>query len=118
MLVSHFYRKADLHTLPRTQKDLKEKCSQIEVTASEWCYNVEHTCQLTEDDIQKLTYLFSETFEPEAFSTTSSFLTKCSLPIVEVGPRQQFTSAWSTNAVGICQHLGLNKITRVERSKR
>ena len=29
-----------------------------------------------------------------------------------------FTTAWSTNAVSICQACGLRKITRIERSRR
>merc|ERR1719171_797331 len=40
------------------------------------------------------------------------------LPVIEVGPRQQFTSAWSTNAVSICNACGLGKIKRIERSRR
>lgn len=69
------------------------------------------------EDQEKLTYLFSETFEPQSFGA-NSFLKALNLPVVEVGPRQQFTSAWSTNAVGVCHHLGLRKISRIERSKR
>jgi len=38
--------------------------------------------------------------------------------IVEVGPRLNFTTAWSTNAVAICHACGLKKITRIERSRR
>merc|ERR1719443_717428 len=74
--------------------------------------------------------LLSETFEPEQFSKANSFLLKDSQnkqsngtnghppPVVEVGPRQQFTSAWSTNAVSICEAMGLTKITGVEKSRR
>ncbi len=38
--------------------------------------------------------------------------------IVEVGPRMNFTTAWSTNAVSVCHACGLRKITRIERSRR
>ncbi|MFH1025225.1 MAG: hypothetical protein V1764_00910 [Nitrospirota bacterium] len=38
--------------------------------------------------------------------------------ILEVGPRMNFTTAWSTNAVSICHECGLTKITRIERSRR
>ncbi|OGW27373.1 MAG: phosphoribosylformylglycinamidine synthase [Nitrospirae bacterium GWC2_57_13] len=38
--------------------------------------------------------------------------------ILEVGPRMSFTTAWSTNAVSVCRACGLDKITRVERSRR
>merc|ERR1719515_304523 len=74
--------------------------------------------------------LLSETFEPEQFSKANSFLLKDSQnkqsngtnghppPVIEVGPRQQFTSAWSTNAVSICASCGIPKISRIERSRR
>lgn len=38
--------------------------------------------------------------------------------IVEVGPRLSFMTAWSANAVSICQACGLGEITRMERSRR
>ncbi|MBI1811763.1 MAG: hypothetical protein HYR78_07535, partial [Nitrospirae bacterium] len=38
--------------------------------------------------------------------------------IIEVGPRMNFTTAWSTNAVSVCHACGLKKITRIERSRR
>jgi phosphoribosylformylglycinamidine synthase len=44
------------------------------------------------------------------------FLTRHCL--LEVGPRMNFTTAWSTNAVSVCHSCGLKKITRIERSRR
>jgi phosphoribosylformylglycinamidine synthase len=38
--------------------------------------------------------------------------------IVEVGPRMNFTTAWSTNTVSVCHACGLTKIKRIERSRR
>ncbi|MEW6161845.1 MAG: phosphoribosylformylglycinamidine synthase [Nitrospirota bacterium] len=38
--------------------------------------------------------------------------------MLEVGPRMNFTTAWSTNAVSVCHACGLTKITRIERSRR
>ena len=38
--------------------------------------------------------------------------------VFEVGPRMNFTTAWSTNAVSVCHACGLKKITRIERSRR
>ena len=37
---------------------------------------------------------------------------------VEVGPRLNFATAWSSNLVSICQAMGLDCVTRVERSRR
>jgi phosphoribosylformylglycinamidine synthase len=38
--------------------------------------------------------------------------------VVEVGPRLNFATAWSSNLVSICQAVGLDAVTRVERSRR
>uniref|UniRef100_A0AAY4D7H6 Phosphoribosylformylglycinamidine synthase n=1 Tax=Denticeps clupeoides TaxID=299321 RepID=A0AAY4D7H6_9TELE len=38
--------------------------------------------------------------------------------LVEIGPRLNFSTAWSTNAVSICQSAGLSRVSRVELSRR
>jgi len=38
--------------------------------------------------------------------------------IIEVGPRMNFTTAWSSNAVSVCHACGLTKVKRIERSRR
>ena len=81
---------------------------------SEYCFNVQSAEPLTEAEVETLTWLLRETFEPEGFARTT-FLGDSAL---EVGPRMNFTTAWSTNAVSVCQACGLAKIQRIERSRR
>ena len=38
--------------------------------------------------------------------------------IVEVGPRLNFSTAWSANAVSICESCGVSKVNRIEQSRR
>ncbi len=38
--------------------------------------------------------------------------------VIEVGPRLNFATAWSSNLVSICRAVGLDCISRVERSRR
>ena len=38
--------------------------------------------------------------------------------VVEVGPRLNFATAWSSNLVSICRAVGLDCVSRVERSRR
>ncbi|KAG0714982.1 Phosphoribosylformylglycinamidine synthase [Chionoecetes opilio] len=38
--------------------------------------------------------------------------------LVEIGPRLTFTTAWSTNAVSICQAAGLTSVRRLEQAHR
>jgi phosphoribosylformylglycinamidine synthase len=83
---------------------------------TEQCFNVETTEPLTSEEMTTLQWLLRETFEPELFTEASAFADASS--VVEVGPRLAFQSAWSTNAVGVCKNCGLEKVTRLERSRR
>ena len=38
--------------------------------------------------------------------------------MIEVGPRLNFATAFSTNAVAICRAAGLNNVVRIETSRR
>jgi len=113
----HLYRVADLHA----SVSLKSRASELgfEVLASEVCFNIEARSELNADEQMKLQYLLQETFEPQNCSE-KPFLSAQgdSDSVLEVAPRQQFTSAWSTNAVSICAAMGLVQITRIEKSRR
>ena len=87
----------------------------------EHCFYVSSEDPLSEEDMAKLSWLVSETFEPEKFGTKGSFLKPSEQDgerLVEVGPRMSFESAFSTNASSICRSSGLPGILRVERSRR
>ena len=89
---------------------------------TEFCFNVATNSPLTADELRLLRWLLAETFEPEKFSD-ASFLTQHASRntqhlLLEVGPRMNFTTAWSTNAVSVCHACGLKKISRIERSRR
>jgi phosphoribosylformylglycinamidine synthase len=88
----------------------------IASVTTEQCFNVETTEPLTSEEMTTLQWLLRETFEPELFTEASAFADASS--VVEVGPRLAFQSAWSTNAVGVCKNCGLEKVTRLERSRR
>jgi phosphoribosylformylglycinamidine synthase len=90
---------------------------EIENIETEFCFNIETSEPFSAEDINILKWLLSETFEPENFSD-KSFLTDQRGIILEVGPRMNFTTAWSTNAAAVCQACGLKKVTRIERSRR
>ena len=59
---------------------------------------------LPQDDIQKLTWLFSGAIFDSSNSIEGKF----------VGPRQEMISPWSTNAVEITQTMGITGIERIE----
>lgn len=97
-------------------KALKEKVyPDIKDIDSEFCFYIEVIDQLKDQEIEFLRWLLSETFEPHNFGETT-FLKD--VRVIEVGPRLNFTTPWSTNAVSIFTSCGLKKIKRIERSRR
>ncbi len=80
-----------------------------------YCYNVESTRELTEQERTRLQLILADGFLAETVSTQPVLSGE---RVVEVGPRMNFATAWSSNMVSICQATGLDMITRVERSRR
>jgi phosphoribosylformylglycinamidine synthase len=95
---------------------------------TEHCFYIGAEEPLAASELEILRWLIAETFEPDKFSEKSFLADEpTALPssplaagrrIIEVGPRMNFTTAWSTNAVSICHSCGLTKIARIERSRR
>ena len=111
------YQTADLLTMAKQK--VTHAMTGIE---TEFCFNIAATESLSGEETRLLRWLLAETFEPEKFSDKSFLSHHLSRvthdTIVEVGPRMNFTTAWSTNAVSVCHACGLSKITRIERSRR
>jgi phosphoribosylformylglycinamidine synthase len=82
----------------------------------EYCFNIETSAPLTTEELRILRWLFAETFEIENLGE-KSFLEPIE-NVIEIGPRLNFETAYSTNAVAICHACGIKKVTRVERSRR
>ncbi len=94
---------------------LKNIVSQIE---TEFCFYIQHEEPLSEDEVNTLRWLLAETFEPERLTSETILSPSDNQLLVEVGPRMNFTTSWSTNAVSICHSCGIEKIKRIERSRR
>jgi phosphoribosylformylglycinamidine synthase len=128
MSVIHYYRKTDPpHSLLSSVKeqlksvgchDDAEKLGSVE---TENCFNI----QLTQEslaDLQRgrLEWLLAETFDRSNLRLEESCLKKndSSTFLIEFGPRMTFTSAFSSNAVSICQACGPLPVGRLELSRR
>ena len=83
----------------------------------EFCFNIETSEQLTEEEISKLQFLLADGFISDTVNTRSNFAS-AENNVIELGPRMNFATAWSSNMVSICQATGLGKVTRIERSRR
>ena len=108
--------------LSRTQTDTllnqvrQTVCPRVARLKTEACFNVELSGTLTAEERTRLAWLLGETFEPERLAATPFLGGEGTL--IEVGPRLNFSTAWSTNAVSVCQACGLTGIARIERSRR
>ena len=116
----HFFRKSALSDSAveqirfNSEKNLGIKIGEM---ATEWCFYILITERLDDKELAILQWLLAETFEPANFSRRS-FLGQYALTKLEVGPRLNFETAWSTTAVSICHACGLHKVMRMERSLR
>lgn len=118
MKLLHFHRTPALSDTKRdsllsfARKNVSPHIKRIE---TEYCFNVETSASLTEAEVDTLRWLLAETFAPDRFASGSLLVGNQG---IEVGPRMNFTTAWSTNAVSICRACGLDKIRRIERSRK
>jgi phosphoribosylformylglycinamidine synthase len=81
----------------------------------EYCFNLETAVPLTGDELERLKLVLADGFLADTVTTTPSLTGE---RVVEMGPRMNFATAWSSNMVSICRAIGLDKVTRVERSRR
>uniref|UniRef100_A0A1D1YHX1 phosphoribosylformylglycinamidine synthase n=1 Tax=Anthurium amnicola TaxID=1678845 RepID=A0A1D1YHX1_9ARAE len=122
--IIHFYRlplipeNATAELLRQAQTKISP---QIIALKTEQCFNIGLNGVLSSEKLAILKWLLQETYEPDNLQV-ESFLDKGrvnpSTVLIEVGPRLSFTTAWSANAVSICQSCTLTEVTRMERSRR
>lgn len=80
-----------------------------------YCFNIESEEELSSEQLHCLKLILADGLLAD---------TVCETPVlqggrvVEMGPRLNFATAWSSNMISICKAIGLDTITRVERSNR
>ncbi len=82
----------------------------------EYCFNVETSAPLNPNELSVLRQLLADGFVSESISLKPT--RPDGREVVELGPRMNFATAYSTNIVAICQTCGLEKVMRIERSRR
>ena len=80
-----------------------------------YCFNVESSRALEPQEMQRLRLILADGFLIDTVTFTPSLQGE---RVVEVGPRLNFATAWSSNLVSICRAVDLDAVTRVERSRR
>ncbi|XP_071647655.1 phosphoribosylformylglycinamidine synthase isoform X6 [Temnothorax longispinosus] len=117
MVILKFYKAPGLKT--GQLKNKLHKVSQIEASVTdletELCYYVETLEPLQEDEVRILKWILSPPFKGECLRSDSTFNdTEDHAIVIEIGPRLNFSTAFSTNVVSICTTVNLNKIIRIE----
>ena len=82
----------------------------------EYCFNVEASEGLDANELSILKQLLADGFIARTVSPAPAGADGDR--VVELGPRMNFATAYSTNIVAICQTIGLEKVSRIERSRR
>lgn len=81
----------------------------------EYCFNIESNRPLTDEERARLQLILADGFLADSVSPVTALTGE---RVVELGPRLNFATAWSSNMVSICRATGLDCVTRVERSRR
>ncbi|XP_015910938.2 phosphoribosylformylglycinamidine synthase [Parasteatoda tepidariorum] len=108
------------HKLRSVQNKLNLKLSDFKINEieSEYCYYVKSDRALKLEEKSKLTWILKSS--DSEISESSRFIESVSNSrclIIEVGPRLNFSTPFSTNAVSICESIHL-PVSRIERSIR
>ncbi|CAH0560242.1 unnamed protein product [Brassicogethes aeneus] len=98
---------------------LKGECPEIKSLETEECFHVEVTKSLSNEEKNILKWVLQNPHQPQSLNS-ANFLKKTAATqlLIEVGPRFNFSTSNSTNAVSICNNLGLKQVTRLEVSRR
>lgn len=109
-----------------TLTKLQKISAHVSSLATETCFYIEldDGYHLSAQDEKELLWILILPFDEENISK-SSFLDdkpvqepKHQYVAIEIGPRLNFSTAWSTNAVSICHAVGLLHVKRIEKSLR
>ena len=80
-----------------------------------YCFNIESSRALTPGEIERLRLILADGFLIDTVTFEPALIGE---RVVEIGPRLNFATAWSSNMVSICRAVGLDTVTRMERSRR
>jgi len=125
MTITHYYRtRRAPHDLVARLRDAirpslpegEDASSRVASISHELCFNVSLASGVSAEELERLAWLLTETFDPASTRAGTSFLEGDG--VLEFGPRMTFTSAFSSNATGICGACGIGSVTRLERSRR
>ncbi len=86
----------------------------------ELCFNVEFWGTMRSQETEILIALLCEGFISKTITFVSELrpTLESGFQVVEIGPRLNVETPWSSNMIAICRNVGLEMITRIECSRR
>ncbi|XP_076232300.1 phosphoribosylformylglycinamidine synthase [Calliopsis andreniformis] len=121
MGIIKFYKVPGLKSgqLKNKLNNIVQISSSVTGLETELCYYIESKEPLNEEELKLLKWILIPPFEQDSLKNCSVFdeHSKENL-IIEIGPRLNFSTAFSSNAVSICKSVYLHKITRIEAATR
>lgn len=97
---------------------LQTVCSAVVAVDTELCYHVEVVKALNQIELKTLKWVLQDSLTPTSLLQNQHLKPIIDQLLIEVGPRFNFSTANSTNAVSICKNLGLSQVVRLETSRR
>lgn len=97
---------------------LLQKCEILDKLETEVCFHIEINESLTDNQKEILKWVLQDPLHPQKLFDKEQLKQGKLDILIEVGPRFNFSTSNSTNAVSICQSLGLNQVCRLEVSRR
>ncbi|XP_075763246.1 phosphoribosylformylglycinamidine synthase [Pelodiscus sinensis] len=116
-----FYRRPDPGGCPASLlRSVQAVLGGVRALQLELCYNLNWTglSHPSSQERQLMHWLFGCPFKPEDVATKSFLHPAPTDLLIEIGPRLNFSTPFSTNVVSVCRAVGLDCVDRVERSCR
>ncbi|XP_033223170.1 phosphoribosylformylglycinamidine synthase-like [Belonocnema kinseyi] len=87
---------------------------------SEICYYIEAETAFDKNEVEIIKWILTSPFERDELKDKSLFENEDSKKtvLIEIGPRLNFSTPFSSNAVSICKSVHLDKVKRIEVSTR
>ncbi|XP_065207365.1 phosphoribosylformylglycinamidine synthase [Planococcus citri] len=121
MAVLHYYLKSPSNTfaVERKLQNLR-RFDAVKKIDFEYCFNIQIDEEFFADDVRKIKWILSDLVSEENNFKESPFLKSTSNNqfLIEIGPRLNFSTPFSTNAVSVCHSAGLTQVARIEKSIR
>uniref|UniRef100_A0A8C3F695 Phosphoribosylformylglycinamidine synthase n=1 Tax=Chrysemys picta bellii TaxID=8478 RepID=A0A8C3F695_CHRPI len=121
MMVLHYYQRPGAESVPVSLlRSAQAVLGGVRALHRELCYNVSWTgaSPPNPQETQLLHWLFGCPLESGDVATESFLRPAPTDLLIEIGPRLNFSTAFSTNVVSVCRAAGLGCVDRVERSHR